>query len=212
VIKVNFCRSCGVNQAENSKFCSSCGKTLAGVAKPIESKQSRPSFRQFDRNGDVPKPKDEGWYYTKWVWVWLILFWPIGLYGLSKRVKPEDKMKLWGGIAALFVIIIIFDGGKSNNSGSGKNYAKENLYASCLEIGLMKIRDWNAFDYDRERFSATSNGNVSVLLRHEKFSGRYLRCLYDSKTNSLEWNTALTSGSYNLPKDYASSSMTLNFN
>lgn len=155
--------------------------------------------------------KNAIWYHTKWVWFWLILIWPVGLYGLIKRAEPEDQKKWWGGIAALFIMSLIFGDGKSNNSGSAKNYAKDNLFDSCYEIGLIKIWDWSAFDYERERFSAHSNGNVTLLLRHEEHRGRYLRCLYDSKTNAIEWNTAMDSGRYTLPKGYASKTMTVSF-
>ena len=27
----------------------------------------------------------EEWYNTYWVWVWLLLFWPVGVYGLLKK-------------------------------------------------------------------------------------------------------------------------------
>ena len=29
--------------------------------------------------------KSESWYNTSWVWVWLFLVWPVGVYGLIKR-------------------------------------------------------------------------------------------------------------------------------
>jgi hypothetical protein len=112
------------------------------------------------------------WYQTKWVWVWLILFWPIGLYGLSKRVKPEDKMKLWGGIAALFVIIIIFDGGKSNNSPSEADISPFTKMEVCKGvIASAAARPVNIMG------ASSSSGIVNVTYRRpdDKKRWRY-RC------------------------------------
>ena len=32
---------------------------------------------------------DKVWYNSRWVWFWLIIFWPVGLYGLIKRFQRK---------------------------------------------------------------------------------------------------------------------------
>jgi hypothetical protein len=138
-VKVNFCSGCGVKQNKESRFCFSCGKSLVDVAKPIEvisaeplksetnpveSERVMPSWSQPDRKKVVPKPKGESWYSTKWVGIWLIIFFPIGLYGLIKRAEPEDKKKWWAGMAGLFfAVIFIVSSHKSNQSTAYANIA-----------------------------------------------------------------------------------------
>lgn len=46
------------------------------------------------------------WHQTNWVWVWLILFWPVGVYGLIKRAEPEHRKFWWGGFIVVFLLIL----------------------------------------------------------------------------------------------------------
>lgn len=46
------------------------------------------------------------WYKRGWVWFWLIVFWPIGIYGLYKRVRVEKRK--WYIFAVIFIVFIGF--------------------------------------------------------------------------------------------------------
>ena len=111
-----------------------------------------------------------------------------------------------------FILAIIFDADNGYKvRSSAKNYAKSNLNDSCSMIAYSRMPGFNRWDYDLEIYRAHLNGNVTQLLRHEKFSGDYIKCLYVKKGNKIEWNTATKSGVYTMPKGYSTESMQVNF-
>jgi hypothetical protein len=42
----------------------------------------------FMKNKDRAS-SDKVWYNSRWVWFWLIIIWPVGLYGLFKRYQRK---------------------------------------------------------------------------------------------------------------------------
>lgn len=40
---------------------------------------------------DAKSKNPNAWYNTGWVWFWLLIFWPVGVYGLIKRSSEKKK-------------------------------------------------------------------------------------------------------------------------
>ncbi|TBW46402.1 hypothetical protein EZI54_23230 [Marinobacter halodurans] len=84
-----------------------------------------------DKN-DVQTKRE--WYQTGWLWVWLIVFWPVGLYGLWKRVDPKNRKWVAIGGAAFVVIGLIgvedgssLSSSKGSYSGTGSYLQKDSV-------------------------------------------------------------------------------------
>lgn len=56
---------------------------LEREAKPTDFEKIGTAWKEFEGKGAKARARE--WYQTGWVWFWLILVWPVGLYGLIKR-------------------------------------------------------------------------------------------------------------------------------
>lgn len=130
----------------------------------------------------------------------------------KEPVKGTKTSAIIVGFIVLFVVSLIFDADNGYKTGSSKkNYAEGNLNDSCTMIAIAQMPGFNRWDYDLELRRTHLNGNATVLLRHEKHSGDYIKCLYVKRTNKIEWNTLTRSGRYGLPARYSKESMQVNF-
>lgn len=77
------------------------------------------------------KSKNKKWYETKWVFFWLIMFFPVGIFGLIKRAKPVIQKVFFVSFSILFLIVLLDDSSNNNfsvNKSSaltGKYYIKK---------------------------------------------------------------------------------------
>ncbi|WP_020414609.1 zinc ribbon domain-containing protein [Microbulbifer variabilis] len=113
------CISCNNTLLDSDKFCSKCGVKTS----PVETIHSK-----------AGKSK-QAWYQTGWAWFWLIIFWPVGIYGLVKRAKPQHQKWWWAGIAAfLLAIILTPPPPKQSSSASVSKYPKSTSSYSDWKI------------------------------------------------------------------------------
>ncbi len=64
------------------------------------------STRHRSRHDESDRYDDRKWYdKTLWLVLWLILFWPVGIYGLFKSRAVGTGWKF--GIASMWVVLII---------------------------------------------------------------------------------------------------------
>lgn len=55
------------------------------------------------------------WYQTGWVWFWLLVFWPAGVYGLIQRA-PQRQRPWWiTGVIVVFIFVMITDTASTGN-------------------------------------------------------------------------------------------------
>lgn len=118
-----FCSRCGSKQVKENDFCSSCSKPIVSSKKPTNSICIEPIdndarsvesvWEELNRNKAAPEFKNKEWYHTKWVWVWLICFLPVGIYGLRKR-KGLSTPKWLFMIFAIYIAVLLFAGSTRN--------------------------------------------------------------------------------------------------
>jgi hypothetical protein len=81
----------------------------------------------------MSEPKD--WWNTGWVWFWLFIIWPIGVYGLFLRTKPENR-KWWGvGLGVIAIIAIIDPASRTHTKQNHTTYVNKtkNAFTICRE-------------------------------------------------------------------------------
>ena len=83
-------------QLSTAGFCSACqiSRSVENSSKGDDSSSSTPRYVYVDNSE---------WWEKGWVWFWLIVFWPIGYYGLYKRY-PKTMTRLGILIIVLFVL------------------------------------------------------------------------------------------------------------
>jgi len=142
----NVCGSCLNELSESYQFCPHCGTRMADekresggattdeahtgpdIAGPRGWKQeSSSSENNTDRDGD-----GRPWYESGWVWFWLVLIWPVGVYGLIQRAEPE-KRKWWYSGIALVLTLAMFDPDASTDGSPSirRGNDVENAYIIC---------------------------------------------------------------------------------
>lgn len=114
---MNFCSECGAKAEDGGKYCSFCGKPLAMTMQPINSMCLEPEdsdarsvesvWKELNEDKVIHEFKNKEWYYTKWIWFWLIIFFPVGIYGLRKR-KGFSIPKWLIVIVASYIIFYIY--------------------------------------------------------------------------------------------------------
>lgn len=99
---MKYCSNCGVQNEDRVKFCSNCGQHIFNQinVQPVQSQNIQ------TQNWTTPPKKPLGtrsWF----VILWLILFWPIGLYLMWKHKKEWlVAIKVIITIALAFLLII----------------------------------------------------------------------------------------------------------
>ena len=100
----NFCTNCGNQLNEEDKFCSSCGNFINyQVGKNYHNSTKKEDESYIDN----AKAKSK-WWNTGWLWVVILFFWPVGLYGLYRRY-PKNAKKALIGFACLWVLSIVLN-------------------------------------------------------------------------------------------------------
>lgn len=112
----------------DEKFCTDCGKAIKANAEICPKCGIRQST--------IPNKKTPNklWYETGWVWFWLILVWPVGIFGLIKRAKPQHQKWWWGGIAVLFLIALFDEQSNDNKVNKGTFTDQQICIATIAKI------------------------------------------------------------------------------
>lgn len=129
-----FCGNCLNELSGSYAFCPHCGARLAGEESGAGVEVGRTSVEgagitanpgpsgseQESGSSDNNADRDENrrpWYESGWVWFWLILLWPVGVYGLIQRAKPENRKWWYSGVALVFILAVL-DPDAGNTGGS----------------------------------------------------------------------------------------------
>lgn len=152
----SVCGSCLNKLFESYQFCPHCGTRMAGEEREppgakAEEANARPDMAGQQGSNQEPDRFDNStdrdgnrrpWYESGWVWFWLVLIWPVGVYGLIQRAEPENRKWWYSGIA-LVLILAIFDPDAASTDGSPsieRGDDVENAYIICSaaeETGLL---------------------------------------------------------------------------
>jgi len=127
---------------------------------------------------------------------------------MTKQTEPlTNEQKVVAGLIlfGLFYWAAVADSSPTTPT----DYTASNLSSVCVDIATAKVRGFSSWDYNTKEMTHT-NGNATVFYSHEINPGNFLKCLYDKENSKVEWNTRSTKGRYTVPKDFHSSSMTLN--
>ncbi|WP_419812339.1 hypothetical protein [Bacterioplanoides sp.] len=113
------CPECNKDISDKAACCINCGYPIAEEAQqqkaPLETSDYFDSTKKISNNKHTGK---QAWYLTKWVWVWVILFWPVGVTGLILRLKKNQRIKAVGFIFLIAMITILATEGHTPNTKS----------------------------------------------------------------------------------------------
>lgn len=174
-----YCRKCGEEIKSDDLFCVSCS-----TKNTLEA-----TFLEIDKSKGNSKNISQPWYRTGWVWFWLILFWPIGLYGLIKRADPKHQKWWWIGFTVLFIVAVLNkkpnnttrNAASSVNSGSVYDFAIEDRYRHLMATisdeqafslaGLINHHGYkcDTISYVSRFFNAEENYGYNVSCNHSLY-------------------------------------------
>mgnify|MGYP001413274865 CR=1 FL=1 len=188
-----FCKRCDKQQEEGHNFCPECGSSLIrdSVTEENTSDQINQETYDDDRQGvwkatevetgireRSSNPGAKRWYQTGWVWVWLIVVWPIGAYGLIQRAKPEHRKWWYTGVAILFALAVFGEeggqpGSASSNAGGDDVGNAYRICAAADSTGLLSQEcEVSAFDSAIDLYIATSATEARKICRGIRASSR----------------------------------------
>lgn len=201
-----FCTNCGKELGENAKFCSRCGKPTG------DNMQNTPI--NVEHNGGKIEKK---WYQTtKGICLWLVIFFPVGIYLMWKYADWKKKWKIT--VTILWIVLVIgkiitlgddtSDVGKSDDVLIKNNDALHGaLYNYSLEEAKNKINtilsDYYNCDMDLNQFKvnddsvdnvegATVYNYYTTLPQGNEFGVELT--IYDNKLLDLHVKTEATVG------------------
>lgn len=105
-----YCSNCGIELLVKSNFCSKCGN------KVIDSN----SLKKQEFDNSVNDEYIPEWWETSSLWIWLVLFFPMGLYGLFRRT-PSNKKIWWLLVILGLCVFLALDRSVSNPSVSNRS-------------------------------------------------------------------------------------------
>lgn len=128
-----FCTNCGKELGENAKFCSRCGKPTG------DNMQNTPI--NVEHNGGKIEKK---WYQTtKGICLWLVIFFPVGIYLMWKYADWKKKWKVT--VTILWIAVAI---GRIITLGDDTSDVEESLiknencpYGATYNFSLEEAKD-----------------------------------------------------------------------
>ncbi|WP_414433282.1 zinc-ribbon domain-containing protein [Alcanivorax sp. IL2] len=153
------CVECDAEVVEDYKFCPECGaptRSDTDVAdKANEADQDLLPEGEIEQVPAIHGEENESevqesprWYETGWLWFWLIIFYPVGIYGLVKRyIVPKAQKWIWIGLGVFLVIAAINN--KSNPS------SRPSTAGAWIDKGTLYCLSESRFD---EQFEMLAQG------------------------------------------------------
>tara|TARA_A100001391_G_scaffold72416_1_gene46288 strand:+ start:2224 stop:2922 length:699 start_codon:yes stop_codon:yes gene_type:complete len=157
---VSFCGNCLGEISGSCNFCPHCGNNIIQCASQDKDKKeignNKNELHPKPFIADVlpagvekeslghPRSEDQRrrpWHKTGWVWFWLILVWPVGVYGLIQRARPENR-KWWCAGCLISILLVLLsevhdDNQKASVARGGLNQlqSKELVVFSSRAVG-----------------------------------------------------------------------------
>lgn len=144
------------------------------------------------RLNDGSNKKKIPWYEKKiWVFIWLLILYPVGLYALWKNSELDKKAKIVLSVAFLFVFIIFMNDFKNN----GNKSSPSNVINNSIE--KPKVDTSDVVHYNEKN----KNENELTVNRHNSINEIFVSFeaqeIFDGKQKVVVWVKNKSDGIFN---------------